>query len=188
MKKLLHFLFLFILLLTLGSCHSIKVMTDYDPSVSFDTYKTYAFYKKGIDQVQISDLDKRRILKALENTLQAKCFTPSENPQILINIFTKESAKVDVFNNNTFGGAWGMGWGWGWNPWMWPGMGMRNTTVSTYAQGSLYIDFIDANTKRLLWQGSGEGVLKPQSEPMKKQEVIQKFVDEILSQYPPQKK
>ncbi len=188
MKKYLLLALTFVATLSLSSCHSIKVITDYDPSVSFDNYNTYAFYKKGIDQVQVSDLDKRRILVAVENSLQNKGFRAVESPQILVNIFTKEEAKVDVFNNNTFGGAWGMGWGWGWNPWMWPGMGMRNTTVSTSAQGRLYIDFIDANSKKLLWQGSGEGVLEPQSDPIKKQEVIQKFVDQILAAYPPQKK
>lgn len=174
--------------LSLSGCHPIKVITDYDPTVSFENYNTYAFYKKGVDQVQVSDLDKRRILVAVENSLQAKGFRASETPQILVNIFTKEEAKVDVFNNN-FGNAWGMGWGWGmgWNPWMWPGMGMQNTQISTNTEGRLFIDFIDAQTKKLLWQGSGEGVLDPQSDPIKKQEVIQKFVNQILAAYPPQR-
>lgn len=69
-QKLLFALPLFTLMMFLHSCSSIKVITDYDPNVSFDRYKTYAFYKAGIDQVKISDLDKRRILKSLENTLQ----------------------------------------------------------------------------------------------------------------------
>lgn len=174
-----------ILALTLWSCNSIKVITDYDPNVTFDGYNTYAFYKKGIDQVQVSDLDKRRILKALENSLQNKGFSPSNNPQVLINIFTKEEAKIDIFNNN----AWGWGWGWGWNPWFWPGMGggMQNTQVSTSSEGRLFIDIIEANTKKLLWQGSGVGILKPNSDPEKKQALIQKFVNEILAQYPPSK-
>jgi len=182
MKKIVPFYTLLATLLLLTSCQSIKVATDYDPAVNFEQYQTYAFYKKGVDQVQISDLDKRRILKALENTLQAKGFKAAEESDILVNIFTKEAAKVDVFNNN-FGG----GWGWGWNPWFWPGMGMQNTQVSTSTEGRLFIDFIDRKTKRLLWQGSGVGMLAPQKDPLKKQQRIQKFVTEILAAYPPEK-
>ena len=184
MKKLLSYSSLIFLFLFISSCHTIKVATDYDPTINFDDYKTFAFYKKGIDQVAISDLDKRRILGALENTLKSKGFKTSENPDILVNIFTKEEAKVDVFNNN-FGGS----WGWGWNPWIWPGMGMgmQNTQVTTTAEGRLFIDFIDAKSKKLLWQGSGIGGLQPHNSPLKKQEIIQKFVTEILANYPPEK-
>jgi len=69
-QKLLFTLPLITFMMFLHSCSSIKVITDYDPNVSFDRYKTYAFYKAGIDQVKISDLDKRRILKSLENSLR----------------------------------------------------------------------------------------------------------------------
>ena len=61
--------------LTLVSCASILVSSDYDTAVDFSTYSTYAFFKPGIDNAKISDLDKRRILKALENTMQTKGLT-----------------------------------------------------------------------------------------------------------------
>ena len=48
------------------SCSSVDVLADYDTEVDFKNYKTYAFYKTGIDKAQISDLDKKRILKAIE--------------------------------------------------------------------------------------------------------------------------
>lgn len=178
-QKLLFALPLLTFMMFLHSCSSIKVITDYDPNVSFDRYKTYAFYKAGIDQVKISDLDKRRILKSLENTLREKGFSASEQPDILLNFFTKEEAQVDIYNNA------GLGWGWGWNPWFWPGMGMQNTQVTTRAKGRLFIDIIDAKSKRLLWQGSGVGFLEPQDDPLKKQANIQKFVHEIMAAYPP---
>ena len=169
-------------LLVVTSCSSIKVITDYDPNVSFDRYQTYAFYKSGIDQVKISDLDKRRILKSLEMVLQKKGFTANEQPDVLINFFTKEEAQVDIYNNAN----WGWGWGWGWNPWIWPGMGMQNTQVTNRTKGRLFIDVIDAKTKRLLWQGSGVGFLEPQNDPIKKEAKILKFVDQIMAAYPPE--
>lgn len=71
-------------------------------------------------------------------------------------------------------------WGWGWNPFM---MGGQQTAVSTSTEGTLYIDFIDATKKELIWQGEGSGVLTKNSP--KKEQRIKEFVTTILSQYPP---
>jgi len=56
--KTTRFLPIFLLLLV-ASCSSIRVNSDYDKKVDFSQYKTYAFYKTGIDKVEISDLDKK---------------------------------------------------------------------------------------------------------------------------------
>lgn len=167
-------------LLVLSSCSSVKVASDFDKNADFSQYKTYAFYKSGIDKVEISDLDKRRILTAIDKELTAKGFSKSDNPDLLINIFTKSRQQVDV---NQFNAGWGYGWGWGWNPWMWGG---RNTSVSTYTEGTLYIDLVDAKKKELVWQGEGIGVLTRNMN--KKEERIQQFVQKILAKYPPEKK
>ena len=62
MKRILLF---FIALININ-CSSIRVFADHDSAVDFNQYKTYAFFKPGIEEVEISDLDKRRILKAIE--------------------------------------------------------------------------------------------------------------------------
>jgi hypothetical protein len=174
--KLLPLLFLFALV----SCSSVQVATDYDKNVDFANYKSFAFFKSGIDKVEISDLDKRRILNAIDAELTAKGITKSENPDLLVNIFTKSRQQIDV---NQFNAGWGYGWGWGWNPWMWGG---RSTTVSTTTEGTLYIDLIDARKKELIWQGEGVGVLTQNIN--KKDERIKEFVKKILEKYPPGKK
>ena len=48
-----------VIVLFLMSCSSVRVTTDYDSQTNFETYKTFAFYKKGIDKASISDLDKK---------------------------------------------------------------------------------------------------------------------------------
>ncbi len=175
MKKTINYV-PFLLLFVLASCSSVRVNSDYDKNVSFEGYKTYAYHKSGIDKVEISDLDKKRILRSIDEVMAAKGFTKSETPDVLINFFTKEREQVDV---NQFNMGWGYGWGWGWNPWMWGG----NTSVNRYTEGTLTIDFIDAKKKELIWQGQGEGVLTKKME--KKDENIKEFVTKILEQYPP---
>ncbi|MBU3024577.1 DUF4136 domain-containing protein [Zobellia galactanivorans] len=179
MKKIKTLAIPMLVLLFLSSCTSVRVLSDYDKEANFDSYKTYAFYKTGIDKAQISDLDKKRILRAIEAEMGKRGFSKSENPDILVSIFTKEKEQVDIYNN-----YWGGYYGWGWNPYYW-GPGWGGSNVSTRTEGSLYIDLIDAKSKELVWQGKGVGNLVNVSNIEKKEERIREFVSEILMQYPP---
>ncbi|MBT8306122.1 MAG: DUF4136 domain-containing protein [Maribacter sp.] len=173
-------------LLFLSSCVSVRVLSDYDKEANFNDYKTYAFYKTGIDKAHISDLDKKRILKAIDANMASRGMVKAQDPDLLISIFTKEREQVDVYNN-----YWGGMYGWGWSPWYWGGFGpgwgwgWNSPAVSTRTQGSLYIDLIDAKNKELVWQGKGVGTLNNTKNIEKKEERIREFVSEILQQYPP---
>lgn len=169
------------------SCRSVDVVADYDRQVNFDSYKSYAFYKTGIDQVQVSDLDKRRILKAIEYEMSQRGFQKSKDPDILVSIFTDEKERVNVYQNYPWGWGWG-GWGpywggyWGgyWGPGYW------GPAVSSYTEGALYIDLIDAKSKQLVWQGKGVGSLSRYKDVEKKERRIREFVYEIMRKYPPE--
>ena len=177
MKKIIKLLPIALIAIVLTSCSSVKVAADYDKTVDFNNYKTFAFFKSGIDKAEISDLDKRRILRAIEAELLAKGYTKSENPDLLVSIFTKSNQRVDIYNNSWGAGAWGWGgprWGWGWN---------SGSNVTTSTQGLLFVDLIDANKKELVWQGQGSGYLSKNMD--KKEERIKEFVTKIMEKYPP---
>ena len=193
MKRLKKIALPILALVFLASCSSVKVITDYDKEANFNTFKTYAFYKTGIDKAEISDLDKKRILKAIDVEMAARGFVKSNQPDVLVSIFTKERERVDVYNNN-FGFGWG-GFGWGgfgrfgfYNPWLLgPGFGWGGgfgPNVSTRTEGSLYIDVIDTRKKELVWQGRGVGTLNNIKNIEKKEKRIKQFVAEILEKYP----
>ncbi|MFY0630737.1 MAG: DUF4136 domain-containing protein [Flavobacteriaceae bacterium] len=168
-----------VLIATLTSCATVKVVSDYDTKADFGKYKTFAFYKKGIDKAAISDLDKKRIMRAIESELLAKGFTKSDNPDVLVSIFTKSRERVNVNANNNFG----WGWGWGYNPWFF-GRG-NNVNVNQYTEGTLFVDFIDKDKNELVWQGIGSGAMRMKNAE-KKEARIKEFVKEILSKYPPE--
>jgi hypothetical protein len=163
-----------LLIAVLSSCASVSVNQDYNRQIDFTQFKTYAFYKAGIDKADISDLDKKRILHAIEAEMSAKGFTKSEKPDLLVNIFTKSQQYIDVNQYNSY---WGYGWGYGWSPWA------GRTTVTSSTEGTLFIDLIDAKKKELVWEGEGTGELTKNVD--KKDEVIKNFVAKILAQYPP---
>lgn len=166
---------LILLVLVMTSCSSVKVATDYDREANFSQYQTYAFFKPGIDKADISDLDKKRILRAIDLEMQQKGLTKSDDPDILVSIFTKTKENINIYNT-----PYGYGYGWGWYPWYW---GAGSNTVNSTTEGTLYIDLVDAEKKELVWQGMGTAALA--SKVDKKQERINEIVEEILEKYPP---
>lgn len=169
--KFLPLLFLFIF----ASCSSVRVASDFDKEVDFNQYQTFAFYKPGIDKAKINDLDKRRILRAIEFNLSQKGMRKSENPDLIISIFTKEKERVDVYNNY-------YGYGWYWHPWYY-----QNPSVHRTAEGTLFIDLIDAKSNNLVWQGMGTADLRISNMDAKEKR-INEIVREIMAKYPPQRK
>ena len=164
-----------ILSLFLMSCSSVRVAADYDKKVDFSPYKTYAYFKPGIDKVEISDLDKKRILNAIDQEMVTKGFVKSDSPDLLVNINPKAEKVVNV--NQFYSGY---GYRWGWNPYW------GNTYTTTSTEGILTIDFIDAKNKELIWQGVGRGTITDNID--KRDEMVHDFVSKILAQYPPEVK
>ncbi len=179
MKKYIYFTVLTAISLLSISCASIRTSYDYDTQTSFSKYKTFAFYKKGIDKARISDLDKRRILRALEKELLAKGLKKSKTPDLLISFFTKSKKRVNISNPDYYGYMWSPWWFYGAN---------YHTYVSKYTEGTLFVDIIDASKKELVWQGVGAGALVTSGNPERKEQKIKEFVSEIMKKYPPKKK
>ncbi len=169
-------LFLLVIATTIVSCSAVRVTTDYDTKVDFNQYKTFAFYKKGIDKARISDLDKRRIMRAIETQLLAKGLKKSNNPDILVSLFTKSRKRVNI---NSYGdfyypyGGYYYPYYYGYNP----------VNISKYTEGTLFIDLIDKNKKQLVWQGIGTGYLSTK-DIVKKEKRINEFVAKIIEKYP----
>lgn len=164
---------LIVLLYIVSSCCPVRVSADYDTKIDFSKYKTYAFYKTGIDKVEISDLDKKRILHAIETQLETKGFTKSETPDVLVNFTTKAQQQVNTTAYN------GWSWGWGYGPF---NFGYQNS-YNSYVEGILTLEFIDSKSKDLVWQGIGSTALT--QDVQKKETIINTTVTKILSQYPP---
>ncbi|WBX70935.1 DUF4136 domain-containing protein [Tenacibaculum retecalamus] len=172
--KISKLLFLPIIALIITSCSAVKVTTDYDTKVDFNQYKTFAFYKKGIDKAAISDLDKKRIMRAVELELMAKGMTKSATPDILVSLFTKSREKINI-NDNMYGGFY--------YPYYY---GMNRMSVSQHTEGTLFIDLLDAKKKELVWQGIGTGALR-MNDVERKEARVKEFVNEIMAKYPPEK-
>lgn len=169
MKKTIFLLTIFVFI----SCASISVFTDHDSSIDFSIYETYAFYKPSIDKVGVSDLDKRRILKAIDEQMLNKNISRSDSPDLLVSISTEAKEKIYINSMINYGL---------WNPWFW---GPSHNYINSQTEGILYLNIIDSKSKQLVWQGKGKGLINEYAK--NRDERIREFVSKILLNFPPGK-
>ncbi|WP_291059126.1 DUF4136 domain-containing protein, partial [Empedobacter sp. UBA1863] len=99
--KIIHFIFIILLSLFVTSCGTVQVSTDYDRSSNFASYKTYTFHQKGLDKLKVNDLDKNRLIKAIDAQMATKGFTKvSSDADLVINLLTSSKEQISVNNNN----------------------------------------------------------------------------------------
>ena len=160
---------LFTLALIINSC-GIYVQYDYDSDVDFNNYNSYSFYEPDIEKVEISDLDKKRILKSLDIGLKSKGLERSSSPDLLVTFETQSKERVYVNNYLPYG----------WSPFFYQ---YPYSSGYSRVQGTLYVSFIDSKNQQLIWQGKGVGVLNEYSKDRDK--MIGNFVSSILEKFPP---
>jgi hypothetical protein len=176
MKKLIFLLFT---LIVAASCSSVKVSSDFDKTAGFASYKTYALTEEA-KNLQLDDLNKNRILSAIETELAAKGFSKAEsNPDVMIDVKLKGEQKQTATANTS--GGYGYGYRYGW------GGGFSTTTINydTYVDGTLFVDMIDAKKNQLVWQGRGTKTVDPDASQKKREDNINYAVKQIFTKYPP---
>ena len=170
--------FLLSIMILAASCSSVKVSSDFDKSAGFASYKTYVFTEEA-KSLQLDDLNKNRILTAIETELAAKGFSKAEsNSDVLIDVKLKGEQKQTATANTSGGYGYGYRYGMG---------GMSTTTINydTYVDGTLFVDMIDAKKNQLVWQGRGTKTVDPDANQKKREDHINYAVKLIFQQYPP---
>lgn len=125
-------------ILLLSSCNAIRVSSDFNDKINFNDYKTYAFSKKGVDEVEINDIDKKRILNAIDVELSSKGLRKSSiEPDLMVNFFTKTNKKINYYPNYDY-----YGYGSSLSPWY------NTYYYHNYSEGVLFIDLVDYEKKR----------------------------------------
>jgi hypothetical protein len=161
---------------------SLKVSSDYDKSVDFTKYKTFAMYQLQDKSGAVSQLNQNRIFDAVKKQMIAKGFTENDaNPDVLVNVVTYLKEKQQVTANTNY-----YGYGGYYRPYAYGGgMASGTTTYNTYNyhDGTLMVDVVDAAKKQLVWQGVGNKEIdKPSKDPDK---VIPEAVAKIMASFPP---
>jgi hypothetical protein len=175
-----NLLLLVCLLVMAASCSSIKVSSDFDKTAGFKSYKTYAFTPEAL-ALPLDDINRNRLLGAVEKELAAKGFTKSDNPDVLINLTIKTKTQQTATATNSGGYGYGAGYRYGY------GGGYSTTYINydSYTDGTLIVDMIDASKKQLVWQGRGTKTIDEDASQQRREENINYAVKQIFITYPP---
>ena len=155
----------------------VSVSTDYDKSVDFSQYKTYKYTDEALN-LPMTSLNQDRLIEALSSALAAKGFSPSDDPDILVDITVSTQQKQTATETTNYYGT-GYRYRWG------GGFSTSNINVNDYTEGTIFLDFIDAGNKQLVWQGRGVGTVQENSSAEKREKRANKAMSKILKKYPP---
>ncbi|MCA8833097.1 DUF4136 domain-containing protein [Hymenobacter pini] len=176
------------LLLGASSCATtarVGVTSDFDHSVNFRAYKTWAWYptqpvdtEGGPAKGYESFLDKR-IRTAVEQQLAQKGLTYSEKTP---DVYVAYSARVEDKQRAT-GSPYGpFGYPYGYGYYGYGSLYNRGGYVTDYKAGTVILDFVDVKRKELAWRGQGQAQVDQQTIS---EAEVQRIVTSILGNYPP---
>lgn len=173
-------LFALLLLATVTACSSPKVITNVDPNADFSVFRTYGFADPlGTDKAGYQDLTTQFLKEAVSRELEARGYTTSDSPDLLVNFFLQSEEKLSTTTSpSAYYGYRGYG-GYG----TWGGYGGYETTVTQYTQGTLNVDLVDSRRMQLVWEGA---IIGQVTDKMRRElkASIDKAVTGLFEEYP----
>lgn len=162
------------------ACSTVKVAYDYDKQADFSKYKTYVISEETMKMAGVNQLNRDRIIAAVEAQMAAKGFTKAESADVILDVRIK-GEEVQTATATTSGG-----YGYGYGRWGYGG-GFSTTQVNydKYVEGTLFVTMVDKATEKIAWQGTGTKTLEENASPEKRQQNIDYAVQQIFMNYPP---
>jgi hypothetical protein len=142
-----------------------QVNTDYDKSVNFAGFKTYAWTQGTMPQ-GVNPLNVQRLQSAIEAELSAVGLVKvDKDPDVLVAMHgaTKEDVSLQ---------SWGYA----------PRFGGGSVSVNKIPVGMIAVDLIDARAKKLAFRGTASDSIS--DNPQKNEKKIHKAVEKMFEKYP----
>jgi hypothetical protein len=171
----------------MGACASKPTIeSDYDHTIDFNKYKTYAFYNPmGIENPNYSSIYGSIFRDAIGKEMNSRGYKESDNPDLLINVSgnMKDKTKVTTTSSPNYGGGY---YGYrGGRYGAWGGYGYGNSThVSNYTEGTINVDMVDRELKRMVWEGVAVGRVNEKNTSEETRANIYAGLQEMFSGYP----
>jgi hypothetical protein len=178
-----------VLIIWLSNAALAQVSVDFDKTVDFNHYRTYAWLdadiRVGENPIYNSDLVNRNIKEHVEMEFAKRGMNlTATNPDLLVGYHTYTEKKVQPVSNPPMFYPGGFQYGWRYFPYgygNWPYMWNNGFRSIHYTEGTLIIDVVDAKTKQLIWRGIAEGTV---DNPKAIERRVQKGVHAIMKRYP----
>ena len=146
MKQILLTVAMVLMAVSLMSCTSVAVNSDYDQEYDFTKLKTFGFLKIPAD-AGIDQLDAKRLSDAVKRVMGERGYTISEQPDFGVAMHFGTQTKTQI---DSYGYAYGYG------------LGGPGAQVWQYDEGTLVIDFIDMAKNGFIRQVRTFGFNRPE--------------------------
>ncbi|MEJ1223031.1 DUF4136 domain-containing protein [Sediminicola sp. 1XM1-17] len=157
------------------SCSTVRVNYDYDKATDYSNYSTYNYYPDM--ETGLTQLDTKRLLDAIDSTMQVKGMLLAEEPDFLINV---TSSSVRAPRNNSVGvGVGGTGRNVG------GGISIGLPIGQPDLERIIQFDLVDSQNDELFWQAVSESSFKENLTPQAREAKLREVVDKVFSKYPP---
>ena len=159
-------LFLF-LLLTAAGCSSVAYDSTYDPEVDFAALQTFDWWT--INEMSPNAISEAGIRQLVAAQLEAKGLRQSsEQPDLLVAVYRTVEGTM---NSPRSGYEW------------------RNGKVRRYTMqsGSMVVDLILADGRKIAWSGSAAGAFNADMTPAERQEMLAPMIERMFADYPPRR-
>ncbi len=159
MKRLFIQIFTSVLILS-SACNPLKIKHHQDETVDFSKYKTFSFFGWTKESENINELDKKRLEKAFEAEFKKRGIEfVKENGNLVVSLFvqidneTRATTYANHYNMAGYG-YYGYYYSYDWS------YGASTNISSFYDErdyhvGTLVVDVLDTQTKKLIWQSVG---------------------------------
>ena len=171
----------------LAACASgPTIESDYDRTIDFSQYKTYGFFNPmGIENPNYSSIYGSIFRDAISKEMESRGYRMSDNPDLMINVSGRLQDKTKVTTTSDpymSGGYYGYRRGaYG----AWGGYGYGTTThVSNYTEGTVNVDIVDRNLKRMIWEGVAVGRVNEKKSNEETRANIYSGIQEMFAGYP----
>lgn len=167
-------------LVTVASCSSISIQTNYDPAAEFTKYKTYSW----LETQQISNpFVRAHIEAAVDEQLKARGLARVDSgADLKVAVHTRFAKEIKL---SLFSSSWGYGWGWA------PAYGYGDRTATTQVQevpvGTLIVDLVDASRNELSWRGTAASEIHSEDSAEKEHDLLDEAVRRLFQRFPPKK-
>ena len=163
------------MMLMFAACSSLNVNVDYDPEFDFNAKKSFAIvhHNKDGEDTLFND----RMTEALEADLQMKAYTKEdkESADLIFVFHTNVESKVDIDTDYTMIGYRGYGYG---------GQMVATTRTYKYKKGTLIVDALNPQDKKIVWRGIATDILKIHKTPQERTAYINGVVKETMKDFP----
>ena len=178
-----------LLLMVVHGCSNVTVSQDYPPTADYSALKTYAWQSENQEKTGDLRLDNPlldvRIRRAIDTSLLEKGYrrVSDVQPDFFIAYHQEIYSRITVDQPRS-GFGFGMGsFGYG------GGIGFSTgSNTGSHDDNMLVIDVIDSGSGGIIWRGTGTRSFVQHADPEKITKQVNKTVNKILMQFPPQEK